>query len=230
MKFLNTWLCAFALFSTFSLGEENAQRTVRLVFLEPDKDSPKSLYLHDGASIQKVELPSRNLSPVYRLNGETSKVTLYAAEVAAGEKAPDGAPFVEVPAGCSDFYLIISPDPKNPVSPVSLTLINASPKQLGKGEMLWLNQSDQQIVGTLAGKGFLLEAATQKKTAAPLKARGQYQVELSFRKGPGNPTLPISASQWRHDPRSRTLIVILQPENRKAPHIITFSDFRADPK
>jgi hypothetical protein len=52
-----------------------------------------------------------------------------------------------------------------------------------------------------------------------------YPVEVNFRVPGDERTHPLIESQWRHDPRSRSIVFVFDEGKRRAPKIRSFSDF-----
>lgn len=228
MRFLIT--CLLLCLPAGPLAAQQAgQRSCRILFLQRPAEAPEKLYLFDGTGATEVELPRMNFSPTYGISAEASAVVLLAAPPADPKAIPAGAPMAALPASIRDFYLIVTHAPDNPVVPVRLQVIDASAEKLKAGEMLWFNLTGNAISGQLGSQQLVLAPQSRKVIGAPANSRGDYGVNLSFRIPDDPRDRPLCQTQWRHDPRSRTVyFVVMAPESR-IPRVLGFADFH-EPK
>ena len=96
------------LFGIFALAAEAPVRaesgaTCRIVFLNRPDTAPTSMWLLDGVSSQEVQLPGMNLSPVYKLRSDVTKLSLLPSTPEDKEPDLENAPSVAVPEGVTDF-------------------------------------------------------------------------------------------------------------------------------
>lgn len=211
-------------------SEPSAGRTCRILFLGATNGAPDSLVLFDGTSAQRVELPSMNLSPVYRLPGGPLVLRLLDKEPVKPEDVPQGAPSVRIGESTGDFYLLATNDPKNKVIPVAMQVINADQASFRKGQMLWFNLTTHKVGGKLGSEKLVLEPNSRKISAAPAKGTESYPVELYYQ-SPGDTNLwPLCETKWQHNPAGRTVVFVLNESGSKVPRIMGFPDFRAEEK
>ncbi len=203
-------------------------RTCRILFLAAPDDAPEKLHLFDGSSAREVELPRMNLSPVYQLAAGDVTLRLLPEPPPTADTVDPRAPSARIAAGVSDCYLLVSPDPSNPVAPVSIQVIDASPDKLRKGQMLWFNLGANQVGGKIGSRQLAMKANSRAVIDAPATGHDSYHVNLTFRI-PGDERLfPLCETKWLHDPSSRTVFFIITEKGNRTPRILGFPDTRID--
>jgi ribosomal protein S30 len=207
-----------------------APRTCRILYLRAPAGAPTKLYLFDGKSSQVVKLPRMNLSQTYRLPPGRIKIHLLPHPIDNPKKLPEQAPSVVFPPHMRDCYLLVSSDPKNPIAPVHLQLINASSDHFSKGHILWFNLSPNLVKGKVGNQNLKLPAQSRKYMKPPTNQRENYPVDLSFMVPDDKRPHPLCETSWLHDPRSRMIAFIFNEKGRRAPRILAFPDFRPPPK
>lgn len=209
-----------------AIAEDASARTCRIVFLNRPASAPKELYLFDGLKIQKVVLPSMNLSPVYKLPEGNLNLRFLSAPPNDLKKIEPGTPSVKIPEATKDLYLIVTADPENKVIPISIESVSADSSKLARGQMLWFNFTDKHVSGKVGSEKLDIEPDSRERIAEPRQEQGDYLVELDFTDIGKSNLRPLCESRWRHDPRSRSLVFIVNDGKRIAPRIVSFSDFR----
>ena len=225
-------ICRFltCLIIFIALAEDISARTCRIVFLNRPASAPKKLYLFDGLKTQEVELPRMNLSPVYKLPEGKLNLRFFLTPPTDLKNIPEGAPSAEMPEATKDLYLIVTSDPENKVAPVSIQAVSADSTELSRGEMLWFNLTEKQVSGKVGSEKLDIKPDARERVAEPRSGAGDYLVELDFTVKGEKHMRPLCESKWRHDPRSRSLVFIVNDGKRKAPRITSFSDFRLPEK
>lgn len=196
-------------------------RTCRALFFQRPADGPKEVFLHDGKKESRLELASLNFSaPVDLPKGDlTLRFTAGAGE------PPAGAPSVEFPASWSDCYLIFSSDPENPVLPVRVQAINASPTEMKKGDMVWINMTGSTLAGTLGDTKLDCGPLSQVKVAAPLANDGDYPVSIDYTPAGKETPLPLARTNWRHSKTDRMIVLVATDSARGGvPSIVSIRD------
>lgn len=230
LRFLRTsaLTVALAAISTFSL--QAAGRTCRVLLLGGQEDSPGKIMLFDGKTAQEIELPGMNLSPVYTIAAGDISLRLLESMPEKPEDIPSGAPGAKVGETVSDIYLLVTPDPKNKITPLSMQVIDVNPAGFKKGQSIWFNLTANRVGGKLGSKKLALEPNSRNVTESPADANEDYHVNL-FYQAPGEKDVwPLCQTMWRHDPTSRTLMFVLQAETGAAPRLMSFPDFRMEEK
>jgi len=218
------------LFLTPFLNAQEREHTCRTLFLNGPEQAESDYYLFDGIRSQKIELPRLNLSPVYKVRPGNVKIWLLAAPVAKLEEIPEGAPSGTVSAEISDFYLLIIRDPSNKALPLRMQIVNANYDRIRLGEMLWFNLTAKHLAGKIGQTSLKLPPNQSAIVKAPARENVSYPVEIYFRVPNDDRTHPLIESQWRHDPRSRSIVFVYDEGKRRAPKISSFSDFRIPPE
>ena len=212
------------------LTAQEREHTCRILFLNGPQRAASKYYLFDGKKSQEVKLPRLSLSPVYKLRSGNVKLWLLTSPVAELEEIPKGAPSVIVSAGTQDFYLLMARDPSNTVVPLRMQVVNANYDKIRRGDMLWFNLTPKYLVGKIGRSSLKLPPKKSTLVKAPARERGGYPVEIYFRVPGDDSTHPLIESQWRHDPRSRSIVFVFDEGKRRAPRIQSFSDFRMPEK
>lgn len=203
-----------------------SQRSCRILFLSPAADAPKTLYLYDGLESIEVDLPRMNLSQTYQLRPGPLTLKLLNEPALDPQMVPPDAPSVEVAEDLTDIYVLVTSDLSHQLAPVRLSIVNADHARFKKGEMLWLNHTDKAIEGFIGSRKLKLEPQASVIVAEPARGRVSYPVEIFYTLADQETVYPLCETVWRHDPRSRNLVIIINDQKRKAPRIISFSDFR----
>jgi hypothetical protein len=219
----------FALLSCLSLfAEEPGHITCRIVFLDRPANAPKALHLFDGFTSQLVDLPSMNLSKVYKLSAKTSTLTLLPEAVQKSDKLPDAAPTAVLPKGVTNCYLIVSSDPKNAVTPVSLQIAFPAKGEIQRGQTLWVNLTSHTINGTLGERELLVEPDSNKILEAPRNDVGDFPVIITYQLENSETQRAVCTTRWTHDPRLRNLGLIYPKIGSTAPRVSVFPDLRLE--
>jgi hypothetical protein len=206
-------------------AQENV-RTCRILFPNAPQQPAGSYYLFDGQTSQEVTLPRLSFSPVYKLRPGDIKIWLLTTPVGKPEEIPPGSPEVTVNAATKDIYLLIITDPENRVLPMRMEVVNANYDKIRLGEMLWINLTPKHLAGTVGKAPLNLAANSSALLKAPASSHEDYPVEIYFRVTNDDRTHPLIESQWRHDPRSRSVVFVYDEGRRRAPRVMSFSDFR----
>jgi hypothetical protein len=152
---------------------------------------------------------------------------------AKGEAAvvPAGAPTTRIAASILDFYLIVSSDPANQVAPVKIQVVDADAANFKPGQMLWFNLTQNKVGGTVGKRKLAINPNSRLILDEPASRSEEYHVNIRFVAPGKDYPVPLCETNWNHDPRSRSVLFILQPTGSVVPRIQGFPDFRdADPE
>jgi hypothetical protein len=219
-------LIALLLFLSPILSAQESGHTCRTLFLNAPQQDMGKYYLFDGQKSQEVTLPRLSFSPVYKLRPGDIQVWLLKSPVSKLEDIPQGSPSVMVGEAIKDLYLLIINDPANSVLPLRMQMVNANYDKIGLGEMLWINLTPKHLAGKIGKSSLKLAPNTSALVSEPASSPEDYPVEIYFRVPDDDRTHPLIESQWRHDPRSRSVVFVFDEGRRRAPRIMSFSDFR----
>lgn len=214
----------------FTVSAQESKRTCRILFPGGPQQQPGKYYLYDGLSCQEVSLPRLSFSPVYKLSSGDIRLWLLDSPVSKPEEIPTSSPVVTVGAANTDIYLIIIPDPGNSRLPLEMKPVNANFNQIALGEMLWINLTQKQLAGKIGKSSLSLPANSSAVVKKPATDAGDYAVEVYFRVPDDERTHPLLESQWYHDPRARNMVFVFDDGKRRAPKVMSFSDFRMPEK
>lgn len=219
-------LIALLLFLAPILSAQESGHTCRTLFLNAPQQDTGKYYLFDGQKSQEVTLPRLSFSPVYKLRPGDIQVWLLKSPVSKLEDIPQGSPSVMVGEAIKDLYLLIINDPSNSVMPLRMQMVNANYDKIGLGEMLWINLTQKHLAGKIGKSSLKLAPNATAMVSSPASSPEDYPVEIYFRVPDDDRTHPLIESQWRHDPRSRSVVFVFDEGRRRAPRIMSFSDFR----
>lgn len=219
-------LVLFASFALCASTWAQAERSCRILFLDRPVDAPKTLHLFNGVTSQEVELPSMNLSPIYKLPAGQLKLRLLPAPADDPNTVSPDAPSVDIPEAYTDFYLVVASAPDNKIAPVSMSVFNATADYISPGQMLWINLSEKTIKGTLGDVKITLQPDASEVIGEPRKDKGDYPVTLQFLMKGNDSARPLCETKWQYDPRIRTLVFIVSQKGRTAPRVFSVTDYR----
>jgi hypothetical protein len=211
-------------------AREAAIRTCRILFIDRPANAPKTLHLFDGTGSQEVELPSMNLSPLYKLATGDIRLKLLTSKVDDPKEISPDAPSVDIPAKYTDFFLIVYHDPENNITPVKLKAFNMASDDFKIGHTLWINDTDNTIEAKLGQQALSLGPHDKKNMASPSgdtspQVSGYFHVSFTYQADKNGPFAPITEQQWWHDANSRHIGFITK-SGGKLPKIHFFRDFR----
>jgi len=213
---------AISLLSSINLANG---RTCRLVFPERPGGIPKSAYLFDGEKSRPVFLPSMNLSEVVLLPKGEITLAMTLDEITDPATLPPGSPILKIPELVTDFFIIMTADPANPVLPLKMNLVNAGEGHLKAGETLWHNMTGHRIAAKLGRAEVIIEPMNKAVSKPPAAASGYYAAALAYQPGGVGDYAPITEQSWWHDANSRHIGFTVNTGGR-LPKIFFFRDFR----
>lgn len=218
-------LTIFAAGFTLFASPLEAKRSCRLVFPERPQNAPKTAYLFDGSMSQSVSLPSMNFSEVIEFSSGELTIAMSADKISDPKTLSPNAPTLRIPEDVTDFYIIISPDPKNPEFPIKMNLVDIGGGKLKPGETLWSNFTEARIVAKLGSADMSVDPMGRTISKDPAPTSGYYIAKFTYQvKGDGE-FAPITEQNWWHDTASRHLGFIFSSGD-KLPKIYFFRDFR----
>ena len=222
-------LLCFVLSSAAFAQSKGTKHTCRILFFDGPENAPEKLQLFDGKGCREVDLPRMNFSKVYELPPGAIHLYLLPAPPPDATKLPPGAPSVALAEEVTDFYLLVTSDPANPITPVRMQIINASGDRHKAGQMLWFNLTNTTVGGTVGSEKLVIQPNSRVILDQPSGINQDYPVNLTFRL-PGDERLyPLCETNWRHDPRSRSVVFIATENGIRAPRVMAFPDYR-EPK
>ena len=223
--------------SLAATAAEKSTRTCRILFIAAPESALTNLYLFDGKTAQEVELTRMGFSPIYKISPEAVSLALLptappatTAATSAAAVIPAGAPAARIAASVRDFYLIVSSDPSNQVAPVKMQVVDADVANFKHGQMLWFNLTQNKVGGIVGARKLAINPNARLILDAPANRLEEYHVNIHFVAPGKERPEPLCETNWFHDPRSRSVLFILQPTGSIIPRIQGFPDFRgADP-
>jgi hypothetical protein len=169
-----------------------------------------------------------NLSEVIELPGGEITLAMTPNEINDPKVLPAESPLLKIPETVMDFYIIITPDPKNQILPVKMNLVDTGGGKLKPGETLWYNFTDHRIIGRLGSAKMTVEPVGRTISKDPAPASGYYVARFAYQMNGSGEFAPITEQSWWHDANNRHLGFIAS-SGGKLPKIYFFRDFR-DPQ
>jgi hypothetical protein len=225
MNIPQTIAISAAVFSILACTLQGQQRSCRLVFPERPNDAPKAAYIFDGKKSRRVTLPSMNLSAIIELPSGELTIAMTPDEINDPKVIPPESPILKLPDTVTDFYIIITPDPKNQVCPVKMNLVDTGGGKLKPGETLWYNFTVDRIVGKLGSAEMSVDPSSRTISRNPIPASGYYAAKFAYQAAGKGEFAPITEQNWWHDANSRHLGFVVN-SGGKLPKIFFYRDFR----
>jgi hypothetical protein len=136
-----------------------------------------------------------------------------------------------IAASIRDFYLIVFSDAANQVAPVKMQVVDANAAKFKPGQMLWFNLTQNKVGGIVGKRKLAINPNSRLILDEPASRSEEYHVNIRFVAPGMERPEPLCETNWFHDPRSRSVLFILQPPGSNVPRIQGFPDFRdADPE
>ncbi len=214
-----------AVFSILCVVAQASPRSCRIVFPERPNNSPKTAYLFDGSKSIPVTLPSMNLSEVIELPAGDLTIAMTAQEINDPKLLPPGSPVLRIPEAITDFYIIITPEPKNTTIPVHMNLVDSGAGKLKPGETLWYNYTGHRIAAKLGEAEMSIDPNSRTISKGAMADSGYYKAQFIYQAGGKGPFAPITEQMWWHDAKCKHLGFIVSTGG-KLPKIYYFRDFR----
>ena len=170
-------------------------------------------------------MPSMNLSEVVTLPHGELTIAMTRDEINDPKKLPPNAPILIIPEKTTEFYIIITPDPKNQELPVKMNLVETGEGKLKAGETLWFNSTGHRIRAMLGSHEMTIDPKGRTISKDPIPTSDYYIAKFAFQAEGKGPYAPITEQSWWHDAKSRHLGFIVN-SGGKLPKIYFFRDFR----
>lgn len=202
-----------------------AKRLCRIVFPERPQGAPKMAYLFDGSKSHSVSLPSMNLSEVIEVPSGELTLVMTSSKITDPKLLPPDAPLLRIPELVTDFYIIITRDPRNQSFPIVMNLVDTGGGKLKPGETLWINLTEHRIVAKLGVAAMSLDPRGRTISKDPAPSSGYYVAKFAYQADGKGALAPITEQSWWHDAGSRHLGFTVN-SGGKLPRIYFYRDFR----
>jgi len=111
-----------------------------------------------------------------------------------------------------------------------MQVVDADAANFKPGQMLWFNLTQNKVGGIVGTRKLVINPNSRQILDAPASRLEEYHVNIQFVAPGKERPEPLCETNWNHDPRSRSVLFILQPQGSNIPRIQGFPDFRdADP-
>ena len=204
---------------------QGADRIAKAVFIEAPQDAPEKVYF--AAPNQpgiEVALPTRNFSPDIELPAGNLTYAVLPRPLAEGEAIPKGAPLVKIPEAWSRCYLLFLFHSENKFLPIKVIPIDGSAKNFPLGDSRIVNLSKAMVMGKFGENVVRIRPGKIEDLKAPIKKFGPYLVAIDFLMKGDEKSTALSRTTWQHDPLSRKVVLITEPEGVKFPRLRTLQD------
>ena len=172
-----------------------------------------------------MELPTKNLSPVYQIPNGDVTVKLLTQELAEDEMPPESAPSASIPKDIKDCYLMVTHQEGD--VPLQIKMVGANLDTFPLGKMLWINLTKVRIEGTVGEAKILIQPDATEMVDAPAADFANYRVKLGFFSPETERVEPLVSSLWRHNPEARSVVFVVINTEKTMPRLVSFSDERA---
>jgi len=203
----------------------SAQRTIRSVFIEPQKNAPELAVLQEvakeglGGEVLEVKLPQRNLSKKVELPAGALTVAILKTAVNEGEKIPAEAQKITIPENWTNCIVIFFPDRKNKIFPARAVIVNSSDAAFPKGDTMVYNLTNTLFLGDFGSKKLVVNPRKSGLLKAPRDKKVAYPVVLNCRLPKTKQNRVITRSKWVHHPKARKLVFVTPVEGRDLPRV-----------
>ncbi len=192
-------------------------RSAQVLYFKAPKNAPQAVHIYQSAAQSvEVELKRNNFSKSFKLEDGALTLRFLGTKLVEGQEFPLEAPSLEVPADYEKVLILAFANPKNPVFPVRFKVIKANDETFGPGDRMFINFTDNRIVGNVGSQQLDLASHSIKVVSNAAKAKESYQVRLD-RVDPeqGRPYTFIRQA-WRQSLRKRVLIFVYSPPGSRA--------------
>lgn len=228
MKTLLLLLATAGVLAAAPTAKKAASRTCRIVYLSAPETLPAKVLLHTGDKAVPVEMPTKNLSPVYPLPDGDITVKLLTTEPAENVAPPVDAPSAAIPEGIRDCYLVVTR--QDGEAPLKIRVVGANLDTFPVGKMLWINLTPVRIEGTLGESELVIQPDATEMVGAPVADFSSYRVKLGFLSPETKRVEPLVASLWRHNPEVRSVVFVVTKPETNMPRFVSFHDERVAEK
>lgn len=205
--------------------EGKGARSCRIIFPLAAQDAPKTVFMLDGVECRAIDLPRLSLSEPIQLPAGDLTLAFSDKQLETGDPAPNDAPSVRIGRETGDVYLVVSTSKDKDGNPsLDIRAVAAGADRFTNGQMIWANLSDTTVTGKVGIQSLHIEPGKEVIVDQPAPGRSNYLVALNFTDPKTNRQRPLMENQWRHDPQSRVLALVIRNGDRKTPRILTFSD------
>ncbi len=219
-------ILALSAFAFVILAENaDAKRTCRVVYPERPRSAPRVAHIFDGKTSKLVTLPSMNLSEVIELPDGAMTLAMTAQQIEDPTKLPADTPKLQIPAHVRDFYIIMSPNPKNKTFPATMNLVEAGKGKLEPGQTLWFNLTGHKIIAKMGEQVINVPPKGKSISDDPISESGYYVARIAYQPNGDGAVAPITEQQWWHDAKSRHLGFVVATGG-KLPKLYYYRDFR----
>lgn len=192
-----------------STGLVKAERLAKIIYRAAPAEAPDHAYIYQNdESAQKVPLGSRKFSASFKLHKGEQKLSFFSAALPKGSVSPKNPPQVIIPAEWKNVILVVYEDPENTVMPIRVRAFDASEKSFPEGGLLFINDSDSIISGTVHKTAVNIEGKETEMIDSPLKERGTFNLLLDSSHPKTEEKRNLLRKRWLHNPKFRNVIFI----------------------
>jgi len=212
--------------SLFLVVSLQAQRTIRVLhYGAPQEAKLKEVFFYGGhqdiKKAHRVELSSWIISEPISIMTATQRLSILDRQLSQDETLPQGGAQVDLSDGWSDTLILLCHAPESSPLPLKVQKINLSKDVFAEGEILWLNLSKVQLIGTVGGKKLALKARDKKVTQSPAK-NAIYPVKVQLIPPGAQRPRGLINQMWTYTKGKRSLVFITPQEH---PRYATYKAF-----
>ncbi len=192
-------------------------RTAQLLYFKAPKGAPKSVHIYqEGVQPIEVDVRRNNFSETFQLEDGETVLRFLGARLEESETFPSKAPSLKVPADYDKVLILAFSDPSNPILPIHFEVINANHDRFGPGDRMFINFTDNRIVGKVGRQALDLGARSVAVVSDAAKPKESYQVRLDRVDPEEDKPYTFIRQAWRQSPTKRVLIFVYSPPDSGA--------------
>jgi len=200
-----------------------AQRTVRMIYLNASKDAPKEIsILQDEAMPLDLKILTRNFSDIFELAPKSTGIHLAPKGTIKDEEGLwKRFPQVQIPTSWEKVIIFITKDEKNNLFPLRGQAVNADASNFDVGDIMFMNLSKASVLGKIGTKEVKLRAGSRQIAKRPLPGGGTLNLTLDMQIEGVDGIIKLSRRSYKWKDRSRMVIFVLPGEGKRYPKVHT---------
>lgn len=203
-------------------------RTFRTLCYFPVKGIQKVHYMSGGKAVE-VELPKMNLSRSYKIPA-SGKILFGEPTEKDGKEVIKPLAIATIPEGGKELLLLFFPASKKDTQmKYQVKVLNYDPGVFANGQYLFLNLSNEDVVGMFGKKRVFIGARKQVKFIPSSGLKDDERYYVNIRSKVNNQWRPLYKSYWYKSGSAKKLGLIYRDPSTKRLRLLCFP-YRKDPR